>query len=92
MPEARIETSVTSASPIISAAAVEAVRCGLRRALSWASAPAAPPIRVAGHPSTATSGRTKRTESIEMPMKMSSAPRPIQPSTPVVPSPLPKRP
>ncbi len=34
MPAASVATSVTSARPIISAAAVEAVRCGLRRALS----------------------------------------------------------
>ncbi len=34
IPAASVATSVTSASPIISAAAVEAVRCGLRRAFS----------------------------------------------------------
>ena len=34
MPAASVATSVTSASPIIRAAAVDAVRCGLRRALS----------------------------------------------------------
>ena len=45
MPAARTATSVTSARPIISAAAVDAVRCGLRPALSRASTPAAPPIR-----------------------------------------------
>ena len=32
MPDASVATSVTSVSPIISAAAVDAVRCGLRRA------------------------------------------------------------
>ena len=52
IPAASTATSVTSASPIISAAAVEAVRCGFRRALSRASTPAAPPIRVAGQPSS----------------------------------------
>jgi hypothetical protein len=41
---------VTSASPIIKAAAVDAVRCGFRRALSRASSPAVPPILVAGQP------------------------------------------
>ena len=43
IPAASTATSVTSASPIISAEAVEAVRCGFRRALSRASTPAAPP-------------------------------------------------
>ena len=42
-PAASTATSVTSARPIISAAAVEAVRCGLRRALSRARRPATPP-------------------------------------------------
>ena len=43
MPAARTETSVTSASPIMSADAVDAVRSVLRCALLRASAPAAPP-------------------------------------------------
>ena len=34
IPAASVATSVTSASPIISAAAVDAVRCGFRRAFS----------------------------------------------------------
>src|SRR5207302_2989152 len=55
-PEARTETSVTSARPIINADAVEAVRCGFRIALPRASDPAAPPTRTAGHPSTRASG------------------------------------
>ena len=38
-PGARIATNVTSARPIISAAAVDAVRCGFRIALSRASLP-----------------------------------------------------
>ena len=50
IPEASVATRVTSARPIISAAAVDAVRCGFRRALSRASTPATPPIRVAGQP------------------------------------------
>ena len=41
-------TKVTSASPIISAAAVEAVRLGFRVAFSRASAPAGPPTLRAG--------------------------------------------
>ncbi len=92
IPAASVATSVTSASPIISAAAVEAVRCGFRRALSRASRPAAPPICVAGHPSAAASGRTSRAEKSATPTKIRSAPTPIQSSTCVVPSPLPKSP
>ena len=60
MPAASVATSVTSARPIISAAAVDAVRCGLRRALSRASGPAAPPICVAGQPRNPASGRDER--------------------------------
>ena len=51
-------TNVTSARPIISAAAVVAVRAGLRIALSRASRPAAPPRRAAGRPTpTRAAGR-----------------------------------
>ena len=41
-------TTVTSVSPIISAAAVEAVRPGLRTEFELASSPATPPLRRAG--------------------------------------------
>ena len=44
-------------SPIISAAAVEAVRPGLRIAFSCARRPATPPSRAAGRPTTWASGR-----------------------------------
>ena len=47
-PAARIETKVTSARPIISAAAVTAVRLGLRIAFSRASRPATPRSRSIG--------------------------------------------
>ena len=87
MPAASTATSVTRASPIISAAAVDAVRCGLRRALSRASTPAAPPIFAAGQPSAFASGRTIRDESRATPKKTSSVPTPIQSSTCVVPRP-----
>ena len=46
-------------SPIISAAAVEAVRPGLRTALAPASSPATPPARRAGQPTTRASGFTR---------------------------------
>ena len=45
---AKTATNVTSARPIISAAAVAAVRPGFRVAFSRASRPAAPPMRAAG--------------------------------------------
>src|ERR1700704_5117839 len=69
-------TTVTSASPIISAAAVEAVRPGLRRDLSRAIRPGAPPKRAAGRPTTAASGLTSRGASIAMPTKNASTPPP----------------
>ena len=46
--------------PIISAAAVDAVRPGLRLTLKVASWPAVPPARANGAPITATTGRTSR--------------------------------
>ena len=57
----------TSAIPIMSAAAVAAVRPGLRTEFPLASLPAAPPIRRAGRPTSAAMGRTSRDESIAMP-------------------------
>ena len=46
--------------PIIRAAAVDAVRPGLRLTLNVASSPAVPPRRANGAPITATTGRTSR--------------------------------
>ena len=48
IPAASVATSVTSASPIISAAAVDAVRCGLRREFSVRCAPSIHPARRRG--------------------------------------------
>ena len=56
-------TAVTSATPIISALAVTAVRPGLRMALSRASRPAAPPSQAAGRPTTPATARTPRANS-----------------------------
>jgi hypothetical protein len=53
-------TSVTSATPIISAAAVPIVRPGWRIALRRASPPAAPPIACAGRPISDAIARTMR--------------------------------
>ena len=74
IPAARIDTSVTSARPIMSADAVDAVRCGLRRELSRASAPAAAPSFVAGQPSVQASGPIKRTDRSATPKNTSNAP------------------
>ena len=68
--------NVTSAMPIISAAAVAAVRPGLRWAFRSAILPAAPPMRRAGMPTTRASGRTSRDESIATPMNSARTPRP----------------
>ena len=85
IPAASTETSVTSARPIISADAVEAVRCGFRRALSRASMPAAPPNRAAGQPSTHANGRAIRADRSAVPKKISSVPIPMNASTDAVP-------
>ena len=53
-------TNETSVIPIISAAAVDAVRPGLRCTLSQASLPDVRPARANGQPITLTSGRTSR--------------------------------
>ena len=73
-PLPKTATNETSVSPIISAAAVEAVRPGLRIAFSCASRPAAPPSRAAGRPTTWASGRTSRGAITARPMKMPKAP------------------
>ena len=60
----------------MSAAAVEAVRAGLRIAFERASVPATPPMRVAGQPSTLASGRAMLGATIATPRK-----RPRTPTT-----------
>ena len=93
IPAASVATSVTSASPIISAAAVEAVRCGLRRALSRASRPAAPPMP---RRRRAERGGERpdepRGEERDADEDQQRAERPSRARICVVPSPLPKRP
>lgn len=59
-PAATIATTVTSATPTVSAPAVDSVRPGLRIALRRASTPAAPPTFSAGRPSSETTGRIAR--------------------------------
>ena len=78
IPWPRMATNVTRARPIISAEAVEAVRLGLRIALSRARAPAAPPMRAAGQPSTDASGCTTREAFAATPKKRSRIPAPSE--------------
>ena len=76
-PAAKIEAKVTSATPIMSAAAVTAVRPGWRTEFSRASRPVMPVARSIGRPMTFASGRTSRGESSATPMKVSAAPPPM---------------
>ena len=74
IPFASVATKATSATPIISAAAVAAVRPGLRTEFRRASAPGAPPIQRAGSPTTEAIGRTSLDEIIATPTNSSSTP------------------
>jgi hypothetical protein len=71
--------------PIMSAAAVDAVRPGLRVEFPFASLPAAPPMRVAGQPTNAARGRTSRDEIIATPTKRARTPTAIEMSRWAVP-------
>ncbi len=77
MPEASTPTAVTSARPIISAAAVDAVRAGFRIAFSRASRPETPPVRAPNHPSQEASHGTRCGAANAMPMKLAITPTPI---------------
>ena len=92
IPDASTATEVTRAMPIISAAAVDAVRPGFRIEFARARRPALPPIFVAGHPSTVASGRTSHAEISATPTKRSSAPTPIAINRCVTPIPWTKNP
>ena len=67
-------TALIRASPIINAAAVAAVRRGLRTAFSRPSRPGSRREKI--RPTPAVIGRLTSGESIAMPMKASSVPRP----------------
>ncbi len=71
---AKMVTKLTRASPIISAAAVEAVRRGLRIAFSRASLPGWPAQRANGQPSSRASGRATSGLSTPTPRKITTAP------------------
>jgi len=68
----------TSARPTISAAAVCAVRRGLRIEFCRPSRPGTPRSRARGRPSTLAIGRAISGESMPTPMKINSAPMPTR--------------
>ena len=76
IPCASTATTVTSASPIISAEAVEAVRLGLRIEFERARSPATPPMTVAGRPRNEARGRARLGATIATPMKSPRTPTP----------------
>ena len=77
MPAAKTVTNTTIATPIISAAAVTAVRPGLRIAFSRARRPVMPRRRSIGLPATDASGFTSRGENSETANSTSAAPPPV---------------
>ena len=75
-PAAKIAVKTTSASPIISAEAVIAVRCGWRSAFSRASLPGIPWNRSIGAPMNRASGRTSTGASSATPNIITTTPSP----------------
>ena len=78
MPAAKTVTNTTTASPIISAPAVTAVRPGLRTAFSRARRPVRPLRRSSGQPITDASGRTRRGLNMDTPNSVATAPPPTR--------------
>ena len=76
MPAANTVTKTTTARPIISAAAVVAVRPGLRTAFSRASRPVRPRRRSSGQPASEASGLTSRELNSDTPNSVAAAPPP----------------
>ena len=77
---AKTDAKVTSATPIISAAAVTAVRPGWRTVFSRAMRPVTPRKRSNGAPTTSAIGPTRRGLRNATPRKVRTAPRPISDS------------
>src|SRR5262249_55856918 len=73
-------TKVTSASPIISAAAVEAVRRGVRIAFSRAGRPGSRNIHTNGNPISPARGRVNSGLKIATPLKDQMTPAPTFPT------------
>ena len=80
IPAANTATNETRARPTISAAAVEAVRPGLRTEFSRASVPGTPPKRCIGAPTTDATGVTSSGLSRATPRKTATAPTPTHAS------------
>ena len=76
IPAAKMVTKVTRARPIISAAAVAAVRAGLRCEFSRASRPTSPRSRSIGHPPRRPAACTRRGLNSETPNSTAAAPTP----------------
>ena len=91
MPAAKTVTNTTTARPIISEAAVVAVRPGLRTVFSRASRPVRPRTRSSGQPATEASGLTSRGLNSETPNRVAAAPPPTSRAA-VLDSAPPKRP
>ena len=77
-PAAKIDAKVTSATPIISAAAVTAVRPGWRTLFSRARRPVMPVARSIGRPMREASGRTSRGLTSATPRNVAAAPAPVK--------------
>ena len=82
---ANTATKTTMARPIMSAAAVAAVRLGLRPALSRARRPLVGASFSSGQPMIRLAGRTTNLASMAMATKSSRAPRPMNSRRPLVP-------
>ena len=85
-------TKVTSASPIIRAAAVDAVRVGFLIAFSRAIRPMLPPKRLDGQPIARASGRTSLDERSATPTNSARMPNPSEASRGAVATPWTKSP
>jgi len=80
--EASTVMKITRVTPMVSAAAVVAVRLGLRMAFSLASVPAMPLRRGNGAPINQLSGRARSGPRTATPMNTAAAPTPTGPTPP----------
>ena len=83
--DANTDAALTSATPIISADAVRAVRRGEREAFSRASRPGAPNSFWMGAPSNRLTGLATVVERLATPRKIANAPPPARTIKPIVP-------
>ena len=83
----KIARKASTVTPIISTAAVSAVRAGLRTALARARRPVVPRVASIGTPTTRAIGRMKNRAAIATPMNTSSRPTPTEVRMPPAPPP-----